>query len=175
MKPELEAVLTGVGLLSPAEQEEFFTRARDMDAELSKARLNTIATKAPLAHVDKRVGTFVQLRDLRAANTRQYESVDKAYKDTLESIERSLIATAQEQGVEGFRTEFGTAYMETKMLASVADETVFYEFVRTTGDLDFFERRIKASHVKEYAEANGGAQPPGLNIFRELTMKVRRK
>ena len=101
--------------------------------------------------------------------------MDQAFKAALEAVEASLIAAAQAQGVTGFKTEAGTTYLDERMLTSIADDNAFFNFVREQGDLDFFERRVKVAHVKEWMEANGGHLPPGLNVFRELTMKVRRK
>lgn len=174
MKEEFRAVLAGVPLLSPAEQHEFFSAVKTMQNDAIVASLATLVEGAAAAPVDKRVARYVALRDARAANTRDTDVVDKAYKAALEAVETSLIADAHAQGVTGFKTDAGTTYLEEKMMASIADDNAFYNFVRESGDLDFFERRIKVSHIKEFQEANGGTLPPGLNVFRELSMKVRR-
>ena len=124
--------------------------------------------------VDKLVKRFVGMREGRAANTKQYEEVDKEFKELMKAIEVELLSRAQLEGVDGFKTEFGTTYKDVAMSASFADEDTFYNFVRKTGDLEFFERRLKIAHLKEYMEKHEGQLPPGINVFREYTMRVRK-
>lgn len=175
MRQELEAMLAGLPLLPADEQSEVIDRIiAYRDSKLQESLTKLAATCGGVA-VEKRVEKYVKLRDARAEFNKVAEANDKAFKNTLEAIEKSLLATANEQGVTGFKTDHGTVYKEEAMHASIADENAFYDFVRTTGDLDFFERRIKIAHIKEFAEVNEGRTPPGLNIFREFTMRVRRK
>ena len=175
MKQEFEAMLAGVPLLSPSEQQEFFEKVIAMRSAAVVAGLERLAAGAAAAPIDKRVAKFVNLRDARAASNKEADVLDQAYKKALETLEATLIADAQAQGVTGFKTEAGTTYLDERMLTSIADDNAFFTFVREQGDLDFFERRVKVAHVKEWMEENGGHLPPGLNVFRELTMKVRRK
>lgn len=175
MKQEYEALLAGVPLLSASEQQEFFEAVVRMRNAMVTEGLERLAAGVAAAPIDKRVAKFVQLRDARAANNKEADTMDQAFKAALEAVEASLIAAAQAQGVTGFKTEAGTTYLDERMLTSIADDNAFFSFVREQGDLDFFERRVKVAHVKEWMEANGGHLPPGLNVFRELTMKVRRK
>lgn len=175
MKPEIDALVTGLPSMSLDDQQAVIDAVMAHREKLLQSKLGDLAAKAAGVEVEKRVARFVKLRDARAENTRANDRIDAIYKGALEAIERSLLATANEQGVSGFRTEAGTAYVEERTLASIADDAVFFDFVRQSGDLDFFERRLKVTHVKEYADANHGQFPPGLNIFRENTVKVRRK
>jgi hypothetical protein len=167
-------VMSSILLLSKSEQAEIFQAVRDLQDQQVVEAVTMIADGAPGQPVDKRVAKYVKLRDARAANTKLYEVVDKAYKECLAAIESSLLADANTQGVKGFKTAAGTVYTEERTQASIADESIFFDFVRTSGDLDFFERRLKVGHLKEYADAHEGQMPPGLNIFREIAVKVRR-
>ena len=175
MKQEYEAMIAGIPLLPASEQQEIFDAVRSIMMRQVTGSLAALQATVSGVSIDKRVARYVKLRDARAASNKDAGILDDAYKGALESIEKSLIATAHEQGVTGFKTEFGTTYLDEQLRASVADENAFYNFVRETGDLDFFERRLKSTHIKEWQEANNGMLPPGLNVFRELTMKVRRR
>lgn len=174
MKQEYEAMLAGVPLLPPAEQQEFYDAVAQQQRNATVDACARLASTVAQATVDQRVARYVKLRDARAAANRDADITDKAYKEALSAIESSLIAAAQLQGVTGFKTAHGTTYLDERMLASVADENAFFSFVKEEGDLDFFERRVKVAHVKEWQEAHDGKLPPGLNVFREVTMKVRR-
>lgn len=175
MKQEYEAMLAGVPLLSPAEQQEFFAKVDGMKLNATVDGLNRITSTAKSATVEQRVARYVRLRDSRAMANKDADLLDRAYKQAMEAIEGALLADAQAQSVTGFQTEAGTAYIDERMLTTIADDLAFFSFVKEQGDLDFFERRVKSAHVKEWMAANNGMLPPGLNIFRELTMKVRRK
>ena len=174
MKQEFNAILAGVPLLSPSEQQEFFEAVAAMRKAAVIDGLARLAAGASSAPIDKRVAKFVALRDARATSNKEADQLDQAYKAALAAVEASLIADAQAQGVTGFKTEHGTTYLDERMLTSIADDNAFFTFVKEQGDLDFFERRVKVAHVKEWMDSNGGHLPPGLNVFRELTMKVRR-
>lgn len=175
MRSEYEAMLAGLPLLPPDEQQEFFEYVRSIQGQQIMDGCARIASSAAGVPVDKRVARYVKLREARAASNKDATMLDQSFKEALEAIEASLIKDAQEQGVTGFKTDAGTTYLDERMLASVADENAFFGFVKEQGDLDFFERRVKVAHVKEWMEAHEGMLPPGLNVFRELTMKVRRK
>lgn len=128
----------------------------------------------PSLPVDKLVKRFVGLREARAAENKKADAVDAEFKELLKMCEVELLRRAEHEGVEGFKTEFGTTYKDVNMSASFADEDTFYKFVLKTGDLEFFERRLKIAHLKEYMANHDGQLPPGINVFREYTMRVRK-
>ena len=124
--------------------------------------------------VDRLVKVFIKIRNARSENTREYEAKDAELKASLKLVEVELLRRAQEQGVDGFTVSgVGTTYINEEMHVSIGDDRAFYDFVRETGDLDFFERRVTVKHVKEYMDSNADSLPPGLHVFRELRMRVR--
>lgn len=174
MREDLEVALAGLPLLPAEEQTEFIEAVLAYHAKTLAESAESLAAGCAHVPVDKRVAKYVKLRDARAAANKVQGTIDDSYKRVLSAIEASLVVDAQAQGVSGFKTPYGTTYTDTKVNVTIADDNAFYSFVRESGDLDFFERRVKAAHVKEYQEANNGQLPPGLNVFRELTMKIRR-
>lgn len=167
-------VIDTVLSMTPTERAELMQELRAVEAKAVMEAIAGIALKAKDQPVEKRVAKYVQIRDARAESNKRNDVLDKAYKDCLESIESSLLATAHEVGTDSFKTPFGTAYKAEQLQCSIADENLFFDFVRQEGDLDFFERRLKVTHIQEYVKEHDGQFPPGLNIFRELKMKVRR-
>jgi hypothetical protein len=174
LKDNVTFITSAIRLLGPDEYSAVMAELNAWQRRQTIDTLKRIGDRAKDKPIESRVAKYVQLRDARAASNKANDEIDRAYKECLEAIETSFLASAHEQGVSGFKTQHGTVFSEEQVLASIADEAAFFNFVLEEGDLDFFERRIKITHIKEYAKMNGGRFPPGLNIFREFKMKVRR-
>ena len=124
---------------------------------------------------DKLVSTYIKIRDIKSAESKVWAEREAKLNTDLKSIEMELLRRSQEEGVTGYKIAgVGTAFQKETAKVTIADDVVFYGFVKETGDLDFFECRVKSTHVQDYMKANGGHIPPGLNVFREIGMGVRR-
>lgn len=136
--------------------------------------LNSIATMT----VEKKVKLFIKTREAKAEATRQHDALDAQYKKIMETCEMLLLAEADKQGVSGFRTDWGTTYAGEVMKISIADDTAFEQFLDNlpSGEnrYGFFERRVSSRQVQDYMKAHSETPPPGLNIFRERTMRIRK-
>lgn len=128
----------------------------------------------PTLHIDKLVKLFIKTRDAKADSNREAERKEAEYKLIMETCQNQMLKLAQAQGVTGFKTPFGTTFTAVDTKISIADDSAFFSFVKAEGDLDFFERRVSSRHVEDYMKHHEGAAPPGLNIFRENVMRVRK-
>ncbi len=143
-------------------------------AALPKEDVDAFLAKIPALNSEKLVKLFIKSRDARAALTRAYDA-EKAQLDVImQTCENFMLKAADAAGVKGFTTEYGTTYTAEKANYSIADDAMFYGFVLSAADLDFFERRVSSRHVEEYIKTTGGTPPPGLNVFRERVMRVRK-
>lgn len=141
-----------------------------MDDAVLQAFLLTI----PSMPIEKRVKLFVKTRAAKSAAQKEFDDQKAQFDKIMELCENTMLKEADGQGVTGFTTPWGTTYTAETMKISVADANVFYSFVKDEGDLDFFERRVSSTHVQQYMEQHDGALPPGLNVFRERVMRVRK-
>jgi hypothetical protein len=141
-----------------------------METNLLEEFLKTI----PAMSVEKRVKLFLKTRQAKAAAQKCFDDEKAQYEQIMDVCQNSMLRDADAQGVSGFTTPCGTTYAAEVPKYSIADDAAFYAFVRQLGDLDFFERRISATHVQQYMEQSGGTLPPGLNLFRERVMRVRK-
>jgi hypothetical protein len=119
------------------------------------------------------VRVILKIRTSMAELTRQYEVEYGRLKEQKSRLDAEMLKRLLDRGADSTKTDEGTAYVAEEMSASCSDENTFYEFVRATGDLDFFERRIKIGHLREYMEEHNGRIPPGLNVFRQNVVRVR--
>ena len=124
--------------------------------------------------VDTLVKIYVKIRDAKSEAKRAYELVAADYDAKLAQVATELKARAQAEGVDGFKTTFGTVYLSESMKTSCADWGLFGEFLKTHDPLQFLEKRISSTAVKEYMKENEGQLPPGVSIFKELEARIRR-
>lgn len=143
-------------------------------AALPKEQLDAFLQNIPGMNSDKLVKLFIKSREARAALTRAYDAEKAQMDQIMQMCENFMLKAADASGVKGFTTDYGTTYTAEKVNLSIADDAAFYGFVLAQQDLDFFERRVSSRHVEEYMKTAGGNAPPGLNIFRERVMRVRK-
>jgi hypothetical protein len=124
--------------------------------------------------VDTLVKIYVKIRDAKSAAKKEFEKAETAWNEKLALITTELKARAQAAGVEGFKTEFGTVYLSEIMQISCADWGAFGEFLKDKDPLEYMEKRISSTAVKNYMKTSGGVLPPGVNVFREIEARVRR-
>lgn len=136
--------------------------------------LKKFLAMVPTLPTDKLVKLFIKTRAAKSAAKKVFDAQEAEFKTIMEACENHMLKRADADGVTGFTTPFGTTYTAETAKISIADDAAFFEFVLAQGDLDFFERRVSSTHVTEYMTKNEGAAPPGLNIFREREMRVRK-
>jgi hypothetical protein len=152
----------------------------DIEIEAAEAaQLAAFLAMIPSLAVDKKVKLFVKTRSAKSVAKKVFDTQEAKFNAILEACENSMLADAKKQGVTGFTTAYGTTYKAETAKISIADDAAFFGFVLERGDLDFFERRVSSTHVEAYiATLKGtpseGLPPPGLNIFRESVMRVRK-
>lgn len=136
--------------------------------------LNQFLTLIPTLHIDKMVKLFVKTRAAKAAAKKVFDTQESEFNAIMQACENNMLKKADADGVTGFTTPFGTTYTAETTKISIADDASFFDFVKAQADLDFFERRVSTTHVANYAKLHDGAMPPGLNVFRERVMRVRK-
>jgi hypothetical protein len=147
-----------------------------MDIKLMpQEQLAALLKKVATLNVDEKIALYLKLRQGKSAITKHLDAVEAQYKEVMVAIENHLLAAADKLDVSGFTVKgVATTYTAETKKISIADDTAFFNHVLTTKDLDFFERRVSSLHVDEVMKLNGGVPPPGLNIFRERVMRVRK-
>ena len=123
---------------------------------------------------DSLVRTFIKIRDKRSELKNAFTVADEELGRKLKLVENELLDRANKQGTTGFPCDEGTAYRVESQHVSIADPDDFRGFVQESGDLDFYEQRPSLGHIKEYQKAHEGALPPGIRMFREFRMRVRK-
>lgn len=122
---------------------------------------------------DKLVRVYLKIRDARTKLSKEYDVADANLKAQLDTVAGEIMRRLIERGSTQTKTPDGTAFFGEDMSVTIADEDVFRTFVLEAKDLNWYQKRVKVEHLREYMKANEGRLPPGLSIFRERTVLVR--
>jgi hypothetical protein len=124
--------------------------------------------------VEKRVGQFVKLRDLKAELKAKHDDEMKPINDTMELIKDELKQAMHSFNVENMKTSSGTVSILNKSSASAADINAFWTWIITQGAFDMIDKKPNVTAITEYVKQNGVA-PPGVNYTEYQDIGVRRK
>lgn len=123
--------------------------------------------------IEEIVQKYVALRDKKAEFKAEYEAKVAAIEEAMDRIEKHLLTQMQTQGLKSMPTAAGTAYIQTRTSATVADWDSFLNFVRETDSWAMLKKDVSKSVVEEFKEANNDL-PPGLNWREAVVVNVKR-
>jgi hypothetical protein len=124
--------------------------------------------------VDRLVKIYVRVREAKAARQKEAEAEIKVFDDQMKLIATELKGRMQAEGVEGYKTEFGTVYSAVDFKTSCQDWGIFYQWIKDNDSLDFLERRISSGKIKDFMDTHEGELPPGVSVFKELQARIRK-
>lgn len=117
---------------------------------------------------------YVKIRDARGVLKKQYEEEDIKLKAKLERLEAEMLRFLQENNTDSVKTVHGTFYRQEEITPTGADWDALYRWIADNDAFDALERRIKKGFIKEYMETHEGGVPPGVSVYREYVVRVRR-
>lgn len=135
---------------------------------------DTTKPTPPAIDVEKRVGQFVMLRDMKAQVQEKHKAELKPITDTMEMIKDELKQALQNVNADNMKTSEGTVSLLTKVSASAADIDAFWTWIITQGAFDMLDKKPNVTAITEYVKQNG-SPPPGVNYNVFLDVGVRRK
>lgn len=117
---------------------------------------------------------YIKMRDARQTLKRQFDEEDQKLKGKMERLEGEMLKFLQDNNTDSVKTTSGTFYRQEEVTPTGSDWDAFYTWVAKNDAFDALERRIKKTFVKEYMETHDGAIPPGVSVYREYVVRVRR-
>jgi rubrerythrin len=127
--------------------------------------------------VEKLTKAYIAIRDKRAEIKKAFDAEYGDLGDKLTRLEAELLRFLQDNKTESLRTEYGTVYRQEEVKPSCADWAALDAWEKNHPEInasDIMEKRLSKKFITEYMEANDGALPPGVNIYREYVARVRR-
>lgn len=123
---------------------------------------------------NKLVAVYTKIRNKRAEIKKAYEAEDDALKAQLAKLEGVMLSSLATTNTDAIRTEAGTFYRQEDVTPSCSDWQAFYDWVKHNDAFDALERRIKKTFITEYMEGHEGSVPPGVSVYRQYVVRVRK-
>lgn len=128
-----------------------------------------------MADFNTRVAQYIKLRDHITAKEKAHKEEIKPFKDTLEKLNAVMLTALNAAGGDSMATASGTVYRTRKKSATIADMSLFWDWVVNNDGFDFVDKKANASRVEEYINEHDGSLPPGVNFTQVEVVGVRRK
>lgn len=142
------------------------------EVDVHQLPIAAAATATALVSDEKLVQVYVKIRDaikeISAENAKRLEKIVAQQ----ELVANELLQRMNQRGNEGFKTEYGTVYRAETVRCSVASEETLFDWIKEHDAFDMLERRVKSTAVQAYIKEHG-ITPPGVNVFREFSARVR--
>jgi ATP-dependent Lon protease len=126
-----------------------------------------------MSNIEENVEKYLKVRDIRKRIKDEAEEKMKKCDEVMQRLENALNQSMTELGADSVKTPHGTAYFSSRYRASGEDWLAIERFCLEHNRLDFFERRISSTVVKEYAETTGEL-PPGVRAEITRTVNIRK-
>lgn len=124
-------------------------------------------------NVDDVISAFVKMRDKIDEVEKKHVLELKPYRERLAKLEAWLQNELQTKGLQSFRGESGTAFLQETTKATVEDWVAVKAFIQTEGLWELLEKRVSKQVVADYIESTGEV-PPGVRYERGIVARVRR-
>lgn len=112
---------------------------------------------------DTAVKHYTELRKQVELIERDAKLAAGELKKKMALLEAWITQKADEEGLKNVATLHGTAYWSTHHSCSVAEPSVFFDFVKDGQRWDLIEKRASKLAVKAFIEGTGEV-PPGVNF-----------
>jgi hypothetical protein len=124
--------------------------------------------------IERLVRIYVKIRDAKCELKKVQDAEMRALSDQQDRIAVELKKRAMEAGVNAFKTDAGTASMTTSIRASCSDWDAFGVFLKDQDPIEFLGKSVKSATIRAYMDEHDGGLPPGINIFKEVSVSVKR-
>ena len=121
---------------------------------------------------DQLVQMYIDSRN--ACDTIQAEADEKmkGHKQRMEMIGKLMLSRFNERGSTSTKCSTGTAFVEDKDSATIANASAFFDYVVQSESWDLLEKRCAKLAIREFVKTTA-APPPGINyvVRKEVTFR----
>lgn len=128
-----------------------------------------------MADIAAKVKKYIELRTTLDAARKEYQQIESDLKAKMQDIEFEILNVSDQLGVNSLKTEFGTAYRAVKSSYRILDWETYLDWAEKNDALHTIQKRVTKSAVDEIVnETLGGDLPPGIDLYTEMTINIRK-
>lgn len=126
-----------------------------------------------MTDVDRMIRVYRKIREKRTALKKAYDAEDKVLSKQLATLDAEFQRLLSSTNSKSIKTDEGTVFTKVDTKVSIADSGTFMSWVRDNDAMEMLQKRVTTKEVVEYINEHGEA-PPGLTIYREHKVQVRK-
>lgn len=124
--------------------------------------------------LDRLARIYRKIRGRMQELQQQHDTVMEGLKAEQDEIKSAIKDRMKLLGVSSAKTSEGTVVMQVKTRYSTQDWDSLKKFIVDYDALDLLEKRIAQGNMAQFLEENPGVVPPGLNVYSEVDISVRK-
>ena len=122
---------------------------------------------------DELIGSYVSIRDKKAALEKQQKEALQPFTEALAQIEQEVHARLNQAGVDRIGGSSGTAYVHMRSSVKVDDKSAFMEYVEANKEFGLLDVKANKTAIETFLETNQQL-PPGISVDRTEVVGFRR-
>ena len=125
--------------------------------------------------IGKIIQHYIICRDGLKKLSDKFKADSAEYRQAMTNMENTILEQATEQGVDSFKTEYGTAFKSKTFKVAVEDWDMALKYIIKNDLTHMLTKSVAKAAAGEYMEQNNGQLPPGLKEKPWINLNVRRK
>ena len=120
--------------------------------------------------IERLMKADIKMRETIASKEQEIKSI----KEQRSEVQAILIEACRYLKSDSLKNKVGTLTRRVKKRYWTTDWPSMYRFIKDKGLIEFMEKRLYQTNIKEYIAENPDELPPGLQASSEYTVSVRK-
>ena len=120
--------------------------------------------------IERLMKADIKMRETIASKEQEIKSI----KEQRSEVQAILIEACRYLKSDSLKNKVGTLTRRVKKRYWTTDWPSMYQFIKDKGLIEFMEKRLNQTNIKEYIAENPAELPPGLQASSEYTVSVRK-
>lgn len=120
--------------------------------------------------IERLMKADIKMRETIASKEQEIKSI----KEQRSEVQAILIEACRYLKSDSLKNKVGTLTRRVKKRYWTTDWPSMYQFIKDKGLIEFMEKRLNQTNIKEYIAENPDELPPGLQASSEYTVSVRK-
>ncbi len=118
---------------------------------------------------------YIICRDGLKQLSDKFKADSAGHKQAMANMETAILEQATKQGVDSFKTEYGTAFKSKTFKVAVTDWSLALGYIIKHDLTHMLTKSVAKAAASEFMDQNDGQLPPGLEKKPWVNLNVRRK